>query len=197
MQRQKAVSLRMLSWLLFTARVTTMSSGPESRFGKTEEPFWSCSAPAQPLADSSMLKLFALHESEVMGEAIAAHLGCALSKHEEREFEHKVRPLEDVRGACTYVVHSLALAELQPVDDLSWLTEPDMLRAQVAMGINDQAGAAALGDQPTSHIVEPMQQSIDLPYEAAGQMELRVKEDLPVLRQGPAQVFNVLRRRKR
>jgi ribose-phosphate pyrophosphokinase len=87
-----------------------MSSAQESRSGKVDEPLWSPSAPAQPLADSSMLKLFALHESEAMGEAIAAHLGCALSKHEEREFEdgeHKARPLDNVCGANAYVVHSL------------------------------------------------------------------------------------------
>lgn len=55
-------------------------------------------------------KLFALEASRPLGEAIAAALGLALAAHEEREFEdgeHKTRPLEDVRGANVYVVHSL------------------------------------------------------------------------------------------
>jgi ribose-phosphate pyrophosphokinase len=54
--------------------------------------------------------LFALETSRRLGEAIASHIGCPLSRHEEREFgggEHKVRALDEVGGRDVYVVHSL------------------------------------------------------------------------------------------
>ncbi len=54
--------------------------------------------------------LFALDASRAYGERVAAALGIALSRHEEREFEdgeHKARPLDSVRGRDAYVIHSL------------------------------------------------------------------------------------------
>ena len=54
--------------------------------------------------------LFALHETGELGSAVAAVLGRPLAAHEEREFEdgeHKARPLETVRGAEVFVLHSL------------------------------------------------------------------------------------------
>jgi len=54
--------------------------------------------------------LFALDASRPYGERVAAALGVALARHEEREFEdgeHKARPLESVRGRDAYVIHSL------------------------------------------------------------------------------------------
>jgi ribose-phosphate pyrophosphokinase len=56
------------------------------------------------------LKLFALEASANLGSAVASHLGCKLAAHEERSFEdgeHKVRPLDNVRGTNIYVVQSL------------------------------------------------------------------------------------------
>jgi ribose-phosphate pyrophosphokinase len=56
------------------------------------------------------LVLFALNASERFGTVVAQVLGLALAPHEEREFEdgeHKVRPLQSVRGADVYVIHSL------------------------------------------------------------------------------------------
>ena len=56
------------------------------------------------------LRLFSLAESRLFGARVAATLGMALSRHEEREFEdgeHKSRPLENVRGADVYIVQSL------------------------------------------------------------------------------------------
>lgn len=56
------------------------------------------------------LVLFALHSSREFGERMGAHLGIALSPHEEREFEdgeHKARPLASVRGRDVFVVQSL------------------------------------------------------------------------------------------
>jgi ribose-phosphate pyrophosphokinase len=54
--------------------------------------------------------LFALNASHDLGERVAAHLGVALSAHEEREFEdgeHKSRPLVGVRGRDAFVIQSL------------------------------------------------------------------------------------------
>ena len=58
----------------------------------------------------SGLQLFALDASREFGERVARRLGVALASLEERVFEdgeHKTRPLESVRGADVYVVHSL------------------------------------------------------------------------------------------
>jgi ribose-phosphate pyrophosphokinase len=88
--------------------MTASSELPRS--GNGHEPLWSSLAPAQRLAGSATFKLFALHGSEAIGQAIAAGLDSTLNNHEEREFEdgeHKARPLNDVRGAHAYVVHGL------------------------------------------------------------------------------------------
>ncbi|MGZ5092260.1 MAG: ribose-phosphate diphosphokinase [Burkholderiales bacterium] len=56
------------------------------------------------------LRLFAPHASRDFGLEVAAALETPLAYHEEREFEdgeHKIRPLENVRGCDVYVVHSL------------------------------------------------------------------------------------------
>lgn len=55
-------------------------------------------------------RLFALAGTEALGRDIARHLGIALGRHEERDFEdgeHKARVLESVCGAELYVLHSL------------------------------------------------------------------------------------------
>jgi ribose-phosphate pyrophosphokinase len=54
--------------------------------------------------------LFALKATGELGQAVAAALGMTLAAHEERDFEdgeHKVRPLDTVRGADVYVIQSL------------------------------------------------------------------------------------------
>lgn len=56
------------------------------------------------------LSLFALHTTAKLGAAVAAALNRPLAAHEEREFEdgeHKIRPLEAVRGAGVFVLQSL------------------------------------------------------------------------------------------
>ncbi|HUW53679.1 MAG TPA: ribose-phosphate diphosphokinase [Rhodanobacter sp.] len=68
----------------------------------------------------SEIKLYGLGASRPQAQAIATALGIALSAHEEREFddgEHKARPLESVRGADIYVVHSLYADAAQSVND--------------------------------------------------------------------------------
>jgi len=66
------------------------------------------------------LALFALASGRPFGERVARSLGQGLAAHEEREFEwgqHKVRPLESVRGRDVYVVHSLHGDAQQSVND--------------------------------------------------------------------------------
>lgn len=67
-----------------------------------------------------MMQLFALNASRASGERVAAALGMPLAAHEEREFEdgeHKVRPLEPVRGRDVYVLQSLHGGPDQSPDD--------------------------------------------------------------------------------
>ena len=54
--------------------------------------------------------VFALAANAEIGAAVAQALRQPLAKHEERDFEdgeHKARPLDPVRGADVYVIHSL------------------------------------------------------------------------------------------
>lgn len=54
--------------------------------------------------------LFAPGTSRDYGERVAARLGIPLAEHEEREFEdgeHKIRPLQSVRGGDVYVLQPL------------------------------------------------------------------------------------------
>ena len=60
--------------------------------------------------DISVMKLFAPTLSAVLATKVAESLGLRLAGSEEREFdsgEHKMRPLEDVRGQDIFVIHSL------------------------------------------------------------------------------------------
>lgn len=64
--------------------------------------------------------VFALNASRDFGEQVADHLNVSLCKHEEREFEdgeHKIRPLENVRSADVFIVHSLYSEVGQSVND--------------------------------------------------------------------------------
>jgi len=54
--------------------------------------------------------IFALNESRAFGNCVAAELGLALSRHEERTFpddEFQARPLDDPRGRDVFVIQSL------------------------------------------------------------------------------------------
>ncbi|MBY5344426.1 ribose-phosphate pyrophosphokinase [Rhizobium leguminosarum bv. viciae] len=56
------------------------------------------------------MRLFALQESRILGEAVATRLGIILDTHEERRFddgEHKTRPLVSVHGEDVYIIQSL------------------------------------------------------------------------------------------
>jgi ribose-phosphate pyrophosphokinase len=64
--------------------------------------------------------VFALHESDELGAAVAKALGRQLAAHEEREFEdqeHKIRPLDNVRGAEVFVLHGLHSGPKQSPND--------------------------------------------------------------------------------
>jgi ribose-phosphate pyrophosphokinase len=85
-----------------------------------ETTFWSPSGRNQQLADIGTLRLFALEGSNDLGRAVAECLGYALNSHEERDFEdgeHKIRPLDAVRGADVYVIHSLHGSPSQSAND--------------------------------------------------------------------------------
>ncbi len=65
-------------------------------------------------------QLFALGSSKHWGENVAEHLHIPLSLHEEREFEdgeHKIRPLENVRGRDVFVLNSLYSDTVMSVND--------------------------------------------------------------------------------
>lgn len=67
-----------------------------------------------------MLSLFAIKRSDELGRAISEQLSHPLSTHEERDFkdgEHKIRPLENVRGSDVYILHSLYGGPLQSAND--------------------------------------------------------------------------------
>ena len=64
--------------------------------------------------------LFSLESGHPLLGRICLHLGIAPSRHEEREFEdgeHKIRPLESVRGRDVYVVESLYGDDARSVND--------------------------------------------------------------------------------
>ena len=66
------------------------------------------------------LSLFALHTTAKLGAEVAAALERPLAAHEEREFEdgeHKIRPLEAVRGADVFVLQSLHGEAQQSAND--------------------------------------------------------------------------------
>lgn len=66
------------------------------------------------------MKLFCLETARPFASTVATALGAPLSAHEERSFEdgeHKVRPLENVRGRDVYVIQTLAADDLASVDD--------------------------------------------------------------------------------
>jgi ribose-phosphate pyrophosphokinase len=90
------------------------------RVGQNETTFWSPSGRNPQLADGETLRLFALEGSDDLGRAVAECLGYPLNSHEERDFEdgeHKVRPLDAVRGADVYVIHSLHGSPSQSAND--------------------------------------------------------------------------------
>lgn len=84
------------------------------------------------------LSIFALEGSREYGEKIAKALDIKLGVHEERNFEddeHKIRPLESVRGKDVHIVHSLHGDEKQSPND-------KLCRLLFFIGAVKDAGAA-------------------------------------------------------
>jgi ribose-phosphate pyrophosphokinase len=72
------------------------------------------------LAKDHRVTVFSLASGRPLLERVCEHLGIAAGRHEERTFEdgeHKLRPLESVRGRDVYVVESLCGDEALSVDD--------------------------------------------------------------------------------
>lgn len=89
-------------------------------------------------ASGSRLRLFALQASAELGNGIAKALGQPLAAHEERNFEdgeHKARPLENIRDADVYVVHSLHGGPTTSAND-------ELCRLLFFIGALKDAGAA-------------------------------------------------------
>lgn len=84
------------------------------------------------------IALFSLEEGERLVEQIADRLGVEPARHEERDFEdgeHKIRPLESVRGRDVYVVQSLYSGGGRSVNDR-------LVRTLFLLGALRDAGAA-------------------------------------------------------
>jgi len=82
--------------------------------------------------------LFALRDTRELGAAVATTLARPLALHEEREFddgEHKARPLETVRNAHVFVLHSLHGGPQQSAND-------KLCRLLFFIGALKDAGAA-------------------------------------------------------
>lgn len=88
----------------------------------------------------SNLAVFAVSASREFGEHVAQALGVGLGANEEREFEdgeHKIRPLESVRGRDVYVIQSL-------YGDASLSVNDKLVRLLFFLGALRDAGAERL-----------------------------------------------------
>lgn len=88
----------------------------------------------------SRAMLFALDATADLGRAVATCLDCKLSAHEERSFEdgeHKVRPLDTVRGTNVYVIQSLHSGPSESAND-------KLCRLLFFIGSIKDAGAASV-----------------------------------------------------
>lgn len=94
--------------------------------------------PQQP--DRQQISVFSLESGRALLDRVCAKLGVAPGTHEERNFEdgeHKIRPLETVRGRDVYVVESLYSHDHLPVDE-------KVLRLLFFLAALRDAGAARL-----------------------------------------------------
>jgi len=122
----------------------------------------------------SALKLFAPAATGRLGERIAQHLGVDLAPLEEREFEdgeHKIRPLESVRGRDVYVVQSLFGDAEQTAND-------KLMRLLFLVGALKDAGAGRV--------------TAVVPYLAYARKDRRSKPRDPVGTRYTAQLFEAV-----
>jgi ribose-phosphate pyrophosphokinase len=115
--------------------------------------------------------LFSLLSGRPLLERICAELGLPPARLEERDFEdgeHKLRPLESVRGRDVYVVESLAADAARSVDD-------KLVRVLFLLGALRDAGARRL--------------TVVAPYLCYARKDMRTKPRDPVTSRYLAQLF--------
>jgi len=118
--------------------------------------------------------IFAPAASRALGDRIASSLGDSLAALEEREFEdgeHKARPLCSVRGADTFVVHSLYGDARQSAND-------KLVRLLFLVGALKDAGAARV--------------TAVVPYLAYARKDRKSKPRDPVSTRYAAQLFEAV-----
>jgi ribose-phosphate pyrophosphokinase len=120
------------------------------------------------------IAVFSLARGRPLLERVCARLGVAPGAHEEREFEdgeHKIRPLERVRGRDVYVVESLFGDERASVNDV-------LVRVLLFLAALRDAGAARL--------------TAVTPYLAYARKDRRTKPRDPVSTRYLAQLFEAV-----
>jgi ribose-phosphate pyrophosphokinase len=120
------------------------------------------------------IALFAPRATAAFGSRVAAALEVNLGAHEEREFdggEHKIRPLESVRGRSVYVVQCLAGDALGSANDR-------LCRLLFFIGALKDAGAARV--------------SVCVPYLAYARKDQRTKARDPVTTRYVAQLIEAV-----
>ena len=121
------------------------------------------------------LSFFALQGSRELAERIAARLEVALALHEERGFEdgeHKARPLHDVRGHDSFVLHSLHGDERESGND-------KLCRLLFFCGALKDAGAKSV--------------TVVAPYLCYARKDRRTKPNDPVITRYVAALFEAMR----
>jgi len=119
--------------------------------------------------------LFALTESRVFAQKVSAALELPLAEHEERSFEdgeHKIRPLENVRGKDVFVIQSL-------YDEAGTSVNDKLLRLLFFIG--------ALKDASAQRVTAV------LPYLCYARKDRKTKSRDPVTTRYVAQMFEAVR----
>lgn len=118
--------------------------------------------------------LFALDATQALGSRVAVELGLELARHEARDFddgEHKLRPLDCVRGRDVYVLSSLYGDATSSVND-------KLVRLLFFLGAVCDAGAARL--------------TAVLPYLCYARKDARTQPDDPLPTRYVAQLLEAL-----
>jgi ribose-phosphate pyrophosphokinase len=135
---------------------------------------WSSSRISSKAVSSDRLRLFALQATADLGQAVAHTLGQKLAAHEERAFEdgeHKVRPLDTVRGTDAYVIQSLHSGPSESAND-------KLCRLLFFIGAIKDAGA----DRVTAVV----------PYLCYARKDRRTKPNDPVTTRYIAEMFEAV-----
>lgn len=87
-------------------------------------------------------------------------------------------------------------AELETIDDLRWLAEPDVLRSQIAVPVHDALCSHALGEQFATLFKKQALRTINAPNQSASQLELWIEQNLVILGDVSLPVAQIQSRRK-